>query len=797
MICLLVAVFLPVFFMPIMLVLGNSFRKWLGYIMMLAPLVSCVLLGWLVGRLEPGGSEVWELSWVPSLGLNLSFLVDGISIFYGFIISGIGVLVCWYGAEYLGDKYEFQGRFYAYMGLFMTAMLGTVFSDNILLLFVFWEMTGIASFLLIGFLHEKLASRVGARCALIVTVGTGLLMLAGLVLLGIQTKTYSLSVMAAQEGTWGFTGSALVLFEVTMVLLLIGAFGKSAQFPFHFWLPGAMAAPTPVSAYLHSATMVKLGVFLTARLFPVFQSLEIWFWFVCGVGFFTMLLGAYLALCSHDLKAILAFSTVSQLGFLIGAYGLGGKTGIQVDFIHILSHVFYKGALFMIAGIVDHSAGTRDVRALGGLGRYMPLTCFAAAVTTASLAGLPLTMGFISKEILLADIGNAEVALFLGMFVVFAVLTVAFALRIFFKVFLGRTPEKLHVHRPGLSIQLPPFLLALAVLVFGVFPGTLDGMLGWLSVPGLHTVGDVHLALWHGVTRELWITLGIVVLGVGLFFLAENTQWKWAKIPRILRFDELFEAGLNGLSTYSKSLTLALRADWPPAYLPITICFLVFIFGATVLVLPDTFYHVFRQIDWHFSPLRTVVAFMICLGLFGVIILRRWATQLLAVSVSGFFLTFYFVLYRAPDLAMTQILVESASTVMILLLLSRFPSAQLFVRADLRPGKGRNFRILLSVLMGVSMGTLVLFSELHIHPDPIGRKLAEMSVPLAEGSNVVNVILVDFRGFDTMGEITVLLIATLGGLGLMMRYKRRKTGRKTMVPPGFFLGKGKEEKEKL
>lgn len=782
--CLLALIFLPILWIPLVLALAPRLGEKVGYLTLLAPLTSLTFLIWIAVSAGSRPQVLLEIPWVPQLGVNLSFLIDGLSLFYGFVISGIGVLVCWYAAEYLGRKYASHGRFYACLLFFMTAMLGTVFSNNLIVLFVFWELTGIASFLLIGFFHESEESRRGARQALLVTAATGLAMLAGAILLGLSAGTYSLAEITQKpleelaERGW---------IEAACVLLLLGAFGKSAQFPFQFWLPGAMAAPTPVSAYLHSATMVKLGVFLTGRLFPVFHTLEIWFWLVCGVGFFTMLLGAFLALRSNDLKAILAFSTVSQLGFLIGAYGLGSRTGVQADFVHILSHVLYKGSLFMTAGIVDHCTGVRDVRRLGGLARHMPVTACSAAVGAAALAGLPLTTGFISKELLLAELVGAEAWVWLAFVALSATMTVAFAARLFFNVFTGSTSAALSVHRPGWAIQMPPLALAAAALVLGTFPGLLDGMVNALKVSGLQTPEPIHLALWHGFNVELLTTISAIVAGALLYLWAQRVGWRFAVIPRGLQFDTAFERGLEGLGTLSKKLTLALRADWPPAYLPIVIAFLLIALAGTVAVSSAQFFAGFSSIAWQFAPLRTIVAVLITVALVGVIILSRWTTQLIALSVAGFLLTFYFVLYRAPDLAMTQILVESASVVMILLLLSRFPSSQLAVAHNRQARRGRLFRIILSVGVGGWMTLLVLFAHLHKHGDPVGPRIAELSVPLAEGTNVVNTILVDFRGFDTLGEITVLLIATLGALGLMMRYKRGRSGHDPAPRPGFYL----------
>ncbi len=790
----LVAVFLPVLLAPVMPLAARRFGAATGYVAMAGLLACTGLLLAVASRCEAGGCTLEEWPWIPTLGLNLTFLVDGLSVFYGLVICGVGTLICWYSASYLGPKYQSHGRFYACLMLFVTAMLGTVFSGNALLTFVFWELTGVASFLLIGFFHAKEASRMGARRALLVTAGTGLCMLAGLIMLRLGTGTWSLVEMAEMDDVSGGRGGEWV--NAGMVLILLGIFGKSAQFPFHFWLPGAMVAPTPVSAYLHSATMVKLGVFLTARMFPIFSSQEFWFPLLAAVCFSTMLLGAWLALRSNDLKAILAYSTVSQLGMLIGCYGLGALAGVRFDYLFILTHVFYKAALFMMAGIVDHSTGTRDVRHLGGLGRKMPWLAAGTAVCVAALAGLPFTAGFLSKESLFAELfavrGERPLEVLLVLVAVMAsgALSVAVAARVFFKVFLGEAPAGMSFHHPGWRMTVPVCLLAFATLLLGTFPGLFQSFFDSLRVAGLHEGEPVKLKLWHGLNVELACSFIVFAAGAWLYRREDRDGWSRTGMPLLLRFDSAFEKSLEGLTRYARKLTLALRADWPPAYLPIVIAFLLLAMGWTVIT-SDWWNTRFDFTDWSFHPLRGFLVLLITAATTGVVFLRRWTAQLVSLSIAGFFITLYFVLSRAPDLAMTQILVESASVVMILLLLSRFPSSsQIGVRLELGFGRKHLIRVVLSLGMGLLMTLLVLFVEPHRHPDPVGPRYLELTKPLAEGSNAVNTILVDFRGFDTLGEITVLLISTLGCLGLMMRYRRTRAD--PLPPPGFLLGEKKK-----
>ncbi len=795
-------ILLPLLLAPLALALGKRMGSRTGLLALLAPCASLALLTVLIRDHWTGGTVATAMvEWVPFLGINLSLVLDGVSIFYGYVILGVGALVCAYAACYFERDAEHLGAFFAYLLLFMTSMLGAVFADNLISLFVFWELTGVASFLLIGFSFEKRPARLGARRALLVTFSTGLCLLAGFILLGQQAGTYELSRIAARGGE--VLEGAGWLAPTMMALVMLGAFGKSAQFPFQFWLPGAMAAPTPVSAYLHSATMVKLGVFLSARMFPIFRDLDLWLPLVAGTGFFTMLLGAFLALRSNDLKEILAYSTVSQLGFLIGFYGLGGSSGLRLDLLHVVSHVFYKGALFMVAGIVDHATGTRDVRELGGLARRLPLTAVSALFAAAALAGLPPTTGFISKELMLAGLGDlwaergALALLFYLAVLLSAAMTVAFALRFFLGVFGGREPRDVPFHSPGLWIQLPPLLLAGAALGFGLFPGALGDLLEPLKVPGVQESGTVKVSLWHGLNRELLLSAAAIVSGALLYLLASRQAWHWARVPLFLRFDKAFDRSVDTLGYVAKRITLALRADWPPAYLPIVIFTLLAFVLSAFVVHWDEFGDLGTR-EWRVDPWRSLIGMMVCIGLVGVLRLRRWTAQLAALSVSGFFLTFYFVLYKAPDLAMTQILVESASVVLVLVLIARFSTgSRAGTRFEFRWNAKQVTRALLSLGMGAMATLLVLFADLNRHPDPVGYRMLALSKPLAEGNNGVNTILVDFRAFDTMGEITVLLIATLAGLGLMVHYKNRqdRKSHSAFTAPGFLLGKRKERGE--
>ena len=794
----LVAVFLPLLAAPLMALAGRRLGPSTGWLALGVPAVSGLALLAVAVSVGPQPNLVVRWPWAPSLGLELAFLVDGLSLFFGLIVTGMGFLIVFYARAYLDDHYRHHGRFYAYLMLFMTAMLGTVLADNLLLLFVFWELTGLASFLLIGFSHATESSRRGARMALLVTGGTGLCLLAGVILVRQLTGTFDLQTLLREP----LVGTDRGLTTAAMVLMLVGALGKSAQFPFHFWLPNAMAAPTPVSAYLHSATMVKLGVFLCARLFPLFSNNDWWAPMLSGIAFLTMTFAAILALLSTDLKALLAYSTISQLGFLIGYYGLATRGEVEYDYLHILNHVFYKGGLFMVVGIIDHATGTRDIRLLGGLARRDPGLAVLTAILCATMAGLPLTTGFISKEVMLKEIFHAPAAFGgLGLYALVCVLItsvvkVMFSAHLFVQVFLGRESAAVidHFHRPSRMLLMPPALLAVAALVLGVMPGLAVSPIRYLDVAGLHLPTAVPLVLWHGLNRELLVSTGIVALGAAVYFAVNRIGWNWVRLPRWSRFDLAFDALVDGVTKAAKVTTRAAGSDSPLHYLKIVLTFTVLLVGGSLLWNFDSSVGKLieefpvRVSEHAFEPLRALAALLIALTSLGAVYLRRWTTRLISLSLAGFLTTFFYVLYRAPDLALTQVLVETISLVLVLLLLGRFPrTAEECEEEDRGFSPRKIYAAVLAILTGTLMTTLMLLVTAWPNSKPMGPDFLEMTRPLAKGDNAVNTILIDFRGFDTLGEITVLLVATLGCLGLFLRYRRTATEWKQAEkgPPGF------------
>jgi NADH:ubiquinone oxidoreductase subunit 5 (subunit L)/multisubunit Na+/H+ antiporter MnhA subunit len=778
---LLVLLLSPLLSAPLLWPLGQRWGARVGWVALLAPLTSFVAC--LALHLQPAGELAtigW--AWVPHLGVQVSFTPDRLALFFGLIVTGIGTLVTLYATYYLDDHYKDHGRFYCILQLFMGAMLATVFSSNLLVLFTAWELTGVASFFLIGFLHDQPASQRGARTALLTTTLTGLALLVGILLLQQVYGTLELPRMLGAPTPTGHEGTLTAAF----LLCFIGICGKSALFPFQYWLPNAMTAPTPVSAYLHSATMVNLGVFLTARLLPVFVGLEVWTPTLISIGFLTFLLGAVLAALSYDLKAVLAYTTVAQLGVLVGQYGWSTQGGPPFgDLLHILNHALYKACLFMVVGVIDHSTGTRDVRQLGGLLKKMPLTGATALVGLAAMAGLPLTSGFVSKELLL-DAGlafqHSRLDL-IGVWPLFSLvlgsgLHLLIALRIARRVLFGELPTQLgaRLRAPGLGIQLPPLVLALGVLYFGVQPSSFGQLTASFGRAGLVGPG---LALWHGWTPTALMSLGIFVVTVGLFWLSERQRWSQLSMPRALQFDLWFLWIVDGIPAFGKRLDRALGFPQPSVYLFIIITVLVMTPLMSVILARDGLATILSSAEalprsaegWSrwgvvvFTSAATLLA----------VSWKRPIPQLFAVSLVGFGVAFYYVLYRAPDLALTQILVETATLVLVLLVVLRFKRD----RAELQPLSpkrrgSRALRVAISAAAGILLALGVLIFQ-NDHVEHAGSFYLAHTLPLAKGANAVNTVVVDFRGFDTMLEITVLLIAALGCLGLLSRARSTPT----------------------
>jgi len=704
-----------------------------------------------------------RFDWIPALGLNVSFFLDPLGLLFAGLILGIGLLVIIYAAFYLAAS-EASARFFSFLMLFQGAMLGIVISDNILLMLVFWELTSLSSFLLIGFWRHLPEGRQGARMALAVTGGGGLALIAGMVLLGNITGSYNLTDILAS----GEIVRASPFYPVALVLILLGCFTKSAQFPFHFWLPHAMAAPTPVSAYLHSATMVKAGVFLMARLWPVLAGTDLWFYLVATTGLVTMLVGAGIALFKDDLKGLLAYSTVSHLGLLTMLFGLGTPMAAVVGVFHIINHATFKAALFMNAGIVEHEVGTRDARRLGGLANLMPITATLGTIAALSMAGLPPFNGFISKEMMLeeaAHISWAGMAWFFPVIVTFAaLLSAAYSLRYVVHVYCGpkRDDYPRAPHDPGIGLWGPPAVLVALVILIGLFPGLMAGALVE-SVSGAVTRQELphyYLSLWHGFTLALLMSGIAVVGGILLLWRYRGAHSIWQRLP-IPVAKRMFDSGITALVTASSKVTDLVHTGSLQRTLFVFFAFAL-ILGIEGMSAGD--YEPGTRDTLPASPVAIIAWLALIAGAVAVLFSEGHRfLALVYISVIGLIVSLCFVYLSAPDLALTQISVETVTILLLLLALNLLPK---FARTDcsttLRIRDG-----VLATVAGAGVAWLAYAVMTRQPNDPVSAFHWAEAKSGGGGTNVVNVILVDFRGFDTFGEIIVLGIAALGIYALL------------------------------
>ncbi|GAM74041.1 Na(+) H(+) antiporter subunit A [Vibrio ishigakensis] len=725
----------------------------------LLPLLILIFL-WL--EYQPLGSR-WTYDWVPSLGINLTFNLDGLSFLFAALISGVGVLIQTYAWSYMkGTKSRFL--FHLYLTLFMLAMLGVVLSDNILLLFVFWELTTITSYLLIGFNHENSKSRKNALQSLIVTGSGGLALLAGLIMLGQMAQSYELSEIV--EKASGFQDHSL--FMPSLVLILLGAFTKSAQFPFHFWLPNAMAAPTPVSAYLHSATMVKAGIYLLARVSPIYSGTEVWVVTLMLFGGVTALWCALVALKQTDLKLMLAYSTNVALGKLTLLLGLGTELAIAAAMLFIVAHSFYKASLFMVVGNIDKATGTRDIRILGGLKSLLVLSLVAAGIAALSKSGVPPMMGFLSKEYMYK--AGLESGLWIAILLLLVnAIMVALALALVIKPFLQKPAERV-VSKPverDIGLWVPPILLAFASLLLPLYG------LNWVNT---HLISPSSLAispamtpelikLWQGLNLPLLLSVITTVLGIVLYLAmaAFSKRFEAISFPDA---NKVFDALLEGMLAIAKWQTRLLQQKRLSLY----VLGFFSVLGVLLLSQPLSVYN-------HLSlGLKQVALYEYGLAaiLIGAALLCAISTYRLlsvaALGVVGFMTTLVFMLYSAPDVAKTLLLVETLMVIFVVLVLKHLPTLGSVPKHSL--GR-RAFHMVVAGVIGFSVTAILI----TITSTPLDTELAdffaENSVPGGHGRNVVNVILVDFRAIDTLGEVIVVVIAGLSAVSLLKSKKQK------------------------
>ncbi|GHI00796.1 Na+/H+ antiporter subunit A [Neobacillus kokaensis] len=752
-----------------------------GWFVLAVPLSILLYLIPYIRAVSIGKTIQLELQWMPSLGINFTAYLDGLALIFALLISGIGALVILYSIYYLSKEKEALNNFYVYLLLFMGAMLGLIFSDNIFVLYVFWELTSISSFLLIAYWYQRKHSRYGAQKAMLITIAGGLAMLAGLILLSIITETNSIREMVSMVGE----SEKHKLFLPAMIFLLLGAFTKSAQFPFSIWLPDAMEAPTPISAYLHSATMVKAGIYLVARFTPVFGGSAEWFWLVSGAGIITLLYGSINAVQQKDLKALLAYSTVSQLGLIMSLLGIGSaalylKTGnessvyafaVAAALFHLINHSTFKGSLFMVVGIIDHEAGTRDLRRLGGLAALMPVSFTLAVIGSFSMAGLPPFNGFLSKEMFFTSIltlieqpvfGIRALAMLFAIVAWTAsVFTFIYCMILVFKTFTGKHhPEKLdkQVHEAPLGMLVSPMVLASLVVMIFFFPNVIAD---YFLKPALAAVVpgqaglDIHISPWHGWNAEVIMTLGVIGCGILLYRGLKKWLPVYQRYPKGLTFNHLYQLTLEGMEGLSFKVTKRYMTGIVRDYL-------VYIFFTIILVIGGALW-LLDGISFYFSNNAPVNAYemgivvgMIVAAL-TVLLAKSRLTAIIALGALGLLVSLLFVVFRAPDLALTQLVVETVTTVLFLLCFYHLPE----LRREKSKLRFKLTNLLISLGVGAVFTVLALSANNHRFSETISS-FFEDSYTLAGAKNMVNAILVDFRGLDTMLEILVLAIAGLG-----------------------------------
>ena len=709
------------------------------------------------------GAVSQHVPWIPSLGISLSFRLDALSLVFSLLITGIGTAIFLYASAYLPPGWK-SPRFFTTLTLFMASMLGAVISDDLLGLLVFWELTSLTSFMLIGYYPDQAMSRRSAQQGLLITVGGGLAMLAGIILLGSAAGTYQISTLLA-----GDTGALLGGSFGTLVLVLIatGAFAKSAQFPLHSWLANAMVAPTPVSAYLHSATMVKLGVYLMARMSPALSDVALWTPLLVGAGCATMLAGSVLALRETDLKRILAYTTVVSLGTLFTLIGINHPIATSAMVVFLVVHALYKACLFMVAGIIDHSAGTRDSSALGGLARAMPLTAVIACVAALSMAGLPPLFGFIGKELIYEAALSSQVSYLVFGILIFAnacmiVAAGIIALRCFFgKPSEAFTRTKPHLHDPVFRMWVGPLVLAGLGLLFGLAPGLVQAVL--VASAGV-VQGDsvtLDLALWHGLTPMLVLSLITVAIGAVLYLAWARLQPRLKAIESIDRLgpDALYDCALDALARFSTWTTGLIQTGRLRHYTAMSIG-IVAVTGLVSMVLNEAL--VLPALNLEQTGMEVVLPFLLIATTIMVVRSRSFIQGIISAGTLGFGVAVVFLLGGAPDLAFTQFSVEALSVVILLAVIGHMP----FRSSDPRPRSQRTRDAVISALFGL-MFIVVLFSVVALpFNDTISEYFRESSLPLAYGRNLVNVIIVDFRAIDTLGEIAVLALAALAAVAV-------------------------------
>ena len=765
------AVLLGFLFSLFLVFAGSYFRGRLAVLSSLIPLSLFIYFSTFISEIASGKVIYENHEWIPSFGVNLSFTLDGLALLFALMITGVGTLVFVYTSAYLKD-HKYLDRFYGYLSLFMASMLGLVLSDNIMTIFIFWELTSISSFFLIGFNNDKEDSRKSALIALGVTGIGGLMLLGGAVLLGDVAGTYRISEMLSSTEAIADSSHYVLI----LIFIFSAAFTKSAQFPFHFWLPEAMKAPTPVSTYLHSATMVKAGVYLLFRMSPVLNGGEIWHTVLMVVGGITMIYSAFHIIFRTDLKGILAYSTISALGILVFLIGIGTQAALIAAAVFIVVHALYKASLFLITGIIDHETGTRDVTQLAGLRKVLLPVAIAGFIAALISGGVPPTLGFVGKDLIYESTlhfkDNAILLTILALSTNVLLFYAGFIVGV--KPFMGKLPKKFEkIHLPSPLMWVPPLIMTFAGLVFGLFPGLIETA---IAKPIAMTQGlqfeDFHLKLWHGFNTILGLSATTLILGTVLYFVLkpkhslENTIAKLDSIaPKTLLINSS-----EGFAVFSKYWTNSFQTGYLRHYLFIIVSFLILLLG--YLIFSDFSLSIDISSLAELTIYEISILIMLLLGVLYTVFTKSRLAAVASLGVVGLSFSLLFLFYGAPDLAMTQFSVDTLTVILFVLVLYRLPKYLNLSDNRVRIKHG---------ILSLSFGVLITILILKVLGEPKNTEVTEFyaqnAYKLAHGKNIVNVILVDFRGIDTMIEISVLIVAARGVFGLL-KLKLKTTDKK-------------------
>lgn len=756
----LIAILSGFIFSVFLVVAGKFFRGKPAILSAIIPLSLFVYFVGFIKEVSGGGIIRESYDWVPSFGANLGFTLDGLSLLFSLMITGIGFLVFVYTSIYL-KGHQYLDRFYGYLSIFMAAMLGLVLSDNMISLFVFWELTSISSFFLIGFNNTSEPSRKSAITALAVTGLGGMSLLAGALILGVVGGTYTISELLNSNQVLADSP-----YYIPIVIFVFGAaFTKSAQFPFHFWLPGSMLAPTPVSTYLHSATMVKAGIYLLMRFTPILGNTEFWNSTLLLVGAITMVYAVVHTLFRKDLKGILAYSTISALGILVFLIGQGTEKAMLAAALFIVVHALYKATLFLVTGIIDHQTNTRDVTVLRGLRKVMFPAAIAGFLAAISSAGIPPTVGFIGKELTYESTLSFDSVpvLWITLILITKILLLYAGFVAGISPFVGKLPQQfVNTKRPGILFWLPPMILAVLGIAFGIFPSLIEPIVFPVVTAMGESLGNEHLKLWHGFNTVLWLSIATIVVGTALYFTLKPSQKLVASAERV-EFISPKSLTAGAWTYFNKSASLWTRIfqnGYLRNYIATIVLFLIALTGYSL-------YNTAR-FDLDRSTLTEITVYGIAVvilmfsSVFLVVFTKSRLTAVASMGVMGLSICLLFVFYSAPDLAMTQFSIDTLTVILFVLVLYRLPRY-----LKLSDYRNRIKDGAISLAFGAIITVLILEVLASPVDKTISKYYAENAYVLAKGKNVVNVILVDFRGTDTFMEISVLAIAAIGVFALL------------------------------